>query len=50
MFALNRNHAQILAGVFAEVCKNSNKTVSCSHISIALSLYIAVCKNISVKQ
>lgn len=36
MSALNRGHAQILAGVFAELCKASTK-VSCSHISLALS-------------
>lgn len=42
MFALSRDDAQVLAGVFAEVCKNSNKNVSYSHVSIALSPYIAV--------
>lgn len=42
MSALNRKHTQILAGVFAEVHKTSNKAVSSGHISIALSPYIAV--------
>lgn len=50
MSALNRDQAQILAGVFAEVCKTSTRAVSSSHISTALSAAIAVMSDRTVEQ